>query len=421
MRNNLIILNYQREIPPFMQNIIHYADGIYDKIFYLTPELRNDNRDGCNSKKLEVIQISRKQLRRQLLKLPYSVMNKATLEQLRVAVKNSYSIGSVLKRLLGYDLTANFFVTEIEKMLSCKKIDAENTVVLSTWFAVEALAGARIKKKYPDIRFVSLAHSFEIDVNKSPLMAFSYNTIKHRYCDHIYFISSEMRKQYYRDLKKLFSIDDEQNTSISYLGSRKYFPNRMTPRSTDGLLRVVSCSGVTPVKRVDMIIDALSMWEGTKLEWTHIGAGPLLDQMVEYAREKLESKRNVEYRFVGHMENAGVHQYYNTNAIDLFLNVSDAEGLPVSLMECMSYGIPAIATDVGGSREIVTSKTGFLLNRNFEAEELCDLLYSYSELSFEKQQEYRKAAFELWKNRFNGSDNAINFLREIQDERVEEK
>ena len=38
-------------------------------------------------------------------------------------------------------------------------------------------------------------------------------------------------------------------------------------------------------------------------------------------------------------------------------------------MEAISYGIPILATDVGGTSEIVTSQTGILLQKKFEPEE----------------------------------------------------
>jgi glycosyltransferase involved in cell wall biosynthesis len=39
-------------------------------------------------------------------------------------------------------------------------------------------------------------------------------------------------------------------------------------------------------------------------------------------------------------------------AADLFVSTSVTEGLPVSLLEAMSVGLPAVVTDVGGMSEI---------------------------------------------------------------------
>ncbi len=61
------------------------------------------------------------------------------------------------------------------------------------------------------------------------------------------------------------------------------------------------------------------------------------------------SKR-LETRIVlrGGISNAEVFQFYRDNKVDLFVNASTSEGLPVSIMEAISFGIPSIATNVGG-------------------------------------------------------------------------
>jgi glycosyltransferase involved in cell wall biosynthesis len=50
------------------------------------------------------------------------------------------------------------------------------------------------------------------------------------------------------------------------------------------------------------------------------------------------------------------------SATDIFVNPSYSEGLPTSVMEAASIGLPIIATDVGGTREIIADyKTGILI------------------------------------------------------------
>ena len=74
---------------------------------------------------------------------------------------------------------------------------------------------------------------------------------------------------------------------------------------------------------------------------------------------------------MGAIQNVEVYKYYNEHCADLFINVSSSEGLPVSIMEAISFGIPVIATDVGGTGEIVKNGiSGFLINRDFETVEL---------------------------------------------------
>lgn len=50
---------------------------------------------------------------------------------------------------------------------------------------------------------------------------------------------------------------------------------------------------------------------------------------------------------MGYIANKDLLDWYKTNKPSIFINVSSSEGVPVSIMESMSCGIPTIATDVG--------------------------------------------------------------------------
>lgn len=50
------------------------------------------------------------------------------------------------------------------------------------------------------------------------------------------------------------------------------------------------------------------------------------------------------------------------NWAEVFILPSYNEGLPISILEAMSYGMPIISTPVGGIPEVVTEKNGILVN-----------------------------------------------------------
>jgi glycosyltransferase involved in cell wall biosynthesis len=72
-------------------------------------------------------------------------------------------------------------------------------------------------------------------------------------------------------------------------------------------------------------------------------------------------------------------------AADLFVNSSVTEGLPVSLLEAMSVGLPAVVTDVGGMGEIARLSGAVTLvpssNPESMAEALCEAISSKQRLS----------------------------------------
>jgi len=95
----------------------------------------------------------------------------------------------------------------------------------------------------------------------------------------------------------------------------------------------------------------------------------------------LDGRDNVDYKFLGRLDHVEVFSYFKNNPVDVLINTSSSEGLPVSIMEAMSFGIPIIATDVGGTSEPVTDKTGILIPGDCSPEDVSEALNSISKKS----------------------------------------
>jgi teichuronic acid biosynthesis glycosyltransferase TuaC len=90
-----------------------------------------------------------------------------------------------------------------------------------------------------------------------------------------------------------------------------------------------------------------------------IGDGPNRSRLEERVR-KLDLQNNV--RIVGARPHDELSTWYS--AADLFCLASEREGCPNVLLEALACGCPVITTDVGGTREIVTSPSlGILVER----------------------------------------------------------
>ena len=135
----------------------------------------------------------------------------------------------------------------------------------------------------------------------------------------------------------------------------------------DGVIRVVSCSTIIPLKRVDLIFKSLNMLRDMKIEWTHIGGAVVGDDTLFkelLANIKSSNNRNLTVNLVGSLPHDEVMEYYSHHSYDAFINLSISEGVPVSIMEAISCDIPIVATDVGGTCEVVTPETGVLVSAN---------------------------------------------------------
>jgi glycosyltransferase involved in cell wall biosynthesis len=144
--------------------------------------------------------------------------------------------------------------------------------------------------------------------------------------------------------------------------------------------------------------------------WTHMGDGPVLSELVAMAEQVLSS--NFRIRFTGGLANAQVMDFYREHPVDVFVNVSASEGLPVSIMEAQSFGIPIVATAVGGIPEIVTEQNGHLLPPNPSLGEIAAGLQEFvpgTPSSWIK----RQASKAMWRARFNAPDNYMAFINEL--------
>ncbi|MEG1926658.1 MAG: glycosyltransferase, partial [Ruthenibacterium sp.] len=121
------------------------------------------------------------------------------------------------------------------------------------------------------------------------------------------------------------------------------------------------------------------------------------------------------WNFHGFVTNQELMNQYKILGVNLFMTVSQTEGLPVSVLEAFSCGIPVIATAVGGIPEAVQEeKTGHLLASNPTAIEVANIVSRFWNSSTEVKEKLSGNAYEFWKSDFQAKKNAENFCRTIQ-------
>lgn len=409
-RETLVILNYQREIPPFMITQIRIAREYFQKVYYITRELDNNNSSFCRYENVSIIQIKPNHSRPDHLMRLFGMFLHGGSEGFAAAKADGIPFFEVLKERAKSELCSNLLFSEAKKII--KRENPSQCVVLATWFGVEAEAAAKLKSAFPSVVAVSFAHSFEVQKSKNRFIPYNRLSFKHECLDKVLFISNNVLQEYKTEYLDSLNID-QSNISVVYLGClRDDF--EYLKREKKNEIRLVSCSGVTAVKRVELIIEALSIIKDIRISWTHLGSGPLLDVCIQKASSL---PPNVSTNLIGRLDNAEVHKYYQSHRCDLFINVSSEEGLPVSLMECMAYGIPAIATDVGGNSEIVLNgRTGFLLSKDPTPDEIANVIKEYYLLADSDKECLRTACMKLWSEKFDADKNAREIYSHLSGE-----
>jgi len=206
-----------------------------------------------------------------------------------------------------------------------------------------------------------------------------------------------------------------ERLTLSRLGTEA--PPGLAAASPDGVLRVVSCSFVISVKRVPLMAEALlalaKSLPAQAIRWTHFGGGPELDLVRE--RTAAERPPNLECNFPGQVTNQIVLAHYAQQPVDVFLLLSTSEGLPVSIQEAASVGMPIVATDVGGVSELVGSDNGVLLPPNPTVEEIVAAIRGrLVESDPEERRAMRAASRQRWAEGFNAQINHEHFAQKIR-------
>jgi colanic acid/amylovoran biosynthesis glycosyltransferase len=325
---------------------------------------------------------------------------------------NNYSIYSypklfsVLFASLGRSLKIKSFIAR--NFMDSLSLKSNSVLIYSYWLNDAALSVAWLKREWPGIKAIARAHRWDIYFETHtpaylPLRTFIIKSLDRCYCisEHgLNYLNALTRGKFASHLK--LSLLGTSNNSLTLCG---YNTNKLV---------LVSCAYIIQTKRVHLIIEALSLIDDIQIEWTHFGHGALMEKTEKLAQETLVAA-NIKYEFKGDTPNDDILKFYADNKVDLFISSSGSEGLPVSMMEAMSYGIPVIGTDVGGVAEIVEDGyNGFLLTGNPVANDIAQVIENFWKLSENQKQLFRTNAFNTWRTKYNAVKNYTEFANEVE-------
>lgn len=229
-----------------------------------------------------------------------------------------------------------------------------------------------------------------------------YDTFLMLWLDYVYSISTD-------GMGVLSRIGySKKQICISRLGVAEPIAN--AKRSDDGIVRIISVSRIEPIKRLELLVMALELIPVSfSVQWTHFGGGSQYE-LVKSLCERLPY--NVCADFKGEVPNEVVLSHYANHPVDMLINVSASEGVPVSIMEALSYGVPCIATDVGATREIVNEYNGCLMSRDSSAEEIASAIIKLTERIYAND-DLSLNAKKTWSEHFDRDKNFIDFASQI--------
>lgn len=295
-----------------------------------------------------------------LAAIPYSIGALFRKKELRAVFSHRQPLRNLLKALK-FSFLAESRAQAICRWLK-KNRPGESFVFYSYWLYETAYTAARLRERFPGSRFVSRCHGFDLYEHRHPNGYLPYRSYLMASADGIFPVSEDGKAC----LSRFYRGKWDRKIRVMRLGTADHGGN---PERTSPELTLVSCSNAVEVKRIHRIIEALRHLQ-MPAKWYHFGGGSLLEELRLQARQL---PPHIRWEMPGAVSNEQLMDFYKNNHVDIFLNVSASEGVPVSIMEALSFGIPVIATDVGGTREIVTDgQNGRLLSPDFENAELLE-------------------------------------------------
>jgi len=323
---------------------------------------------------------------------------------LKIILKSAKSFKRIISFWKNYKLLLDIIAISIVhgKALQreLKNYDLENVVFYDYWFVNAIYSISYLKTKRKIQKFICRAHRYDIYEDNWPTINVSFFDHRIKVVDEVYFIS----KHGLEHIKNQTPERYIKKLKISYLGVKSPATN-IQQNTKKEVFTIVSCARVVDFKRVHLIPSVLKGLS-LKVKWVHFGDGPYFDELKQNIKKLPE---NIEVELMGHVSNKEVKKFYKKNKVDVLLSLSLSEGLPVSMMETLSYGIPIVAVDAGGVKEIVQSPSGLLVKSEATYVEITSILQSFllnTELS-------KEGIIGFYEQNFNAEKNYKAFIKSI--------
>jgi glycosyltransferase involved in cell wall biosynthesis len=286
-----------------------------------------------------------------------------------------------------------------EKFINEVKQSDEEAYFYSVWMDDGALMLSILKEENKINKFVFRLHGYDLFDERRPgnYMPFRYFNFKNA---HRIFILSKAGYDYLIP-KNIFP----EKLLVNYSG---LYDHGMNPFDPNAVFTIVSCSNVIAIKRIDKIINVLSLLS-FPVKWVHFGEG---EKMEEIKKQASTLPSNIQYEFKGHVENEEIVHFYKSIPVNLFIHLSDTEGLGMAIVEAQSFGIPAIAVNVGGVSEVVNDKTGVLISQTTSEKAIAEEIIKMKSGNFNTEL-YRQGVKKCWEQNFNAEKNYQYFYQKL--------
>lgn len=378
----------------YVHNELKVISKIFPKIYVFPIEASGESRKVEHN--IEVITTAKfnKGYRLQYFLHHFKIVSKLFLYELAF---NTNRI-SILKNILLYlDLTIInlHYYSNLKSFLKSRKLD--NLIYYSFWMHDWATVLSMLHSQKAINKFITRVNGFDFREQ----MAFNNFIFPRQFqlahTEKVIAVSKfalDTIKSNYPKYKKKF-----------YYSPLGVFDKGINPTSiNNNSFQIVSCSTLTPIKRVHLIPQILKL-QSKNIHWIHFGDGNERTRIEKYCKE---FPKNITYEIRGFVKNDEVLNYYKTKHVDLFVQLSETEGgVPVSIQEAISFGIPILGSNAGGIPETI-NKNGWLVEVEASIENMSKILNNI--IKQKNIENERLASRKLFLEEFNAIRNHTEFF-----------
>lgn len=318
-----------------------------------------------------------------------------------IAIFNIFLLPYALLFFLPKKMRDAFYAWQLEILYKRATKQYGTPDVIYSHYLHNTLKAIPLRQKY-NIPIVAMEHWSQMAYTPIPKNAIS--TAKHVYAsiDQLLAVSSTLKN----NIKQQIGVD---SIVVPNMVGREfqYTAHDNTNRKT---IHLITTGRLIPEKCFDMLIRAVAniSWP---LQLSIIGNGSEKDKL-----QRLTNKLHMEDRIhlLGHKSKQDIVALLQNS--DIFVLPSQSETFGVAYIEALACGLPIIATDCGGPRDIVTSNNGLLVPINDQrALEQAIIQMSSNIHSYNK-----KAIADDCQNRFS-SDNVAKLITQILEQTIKAK
>lgn len=303
---------------------------------------------------------------------------------------------------------SEFIKDYIVKVIREEKIDCNCATVYSYWFTDQAIAAWKLKEElskiFRSIKAVCRAHGYDLYWERNTAGYLPYQELSLAKLDGVYPCSDNGTDYLVRKYPRF-----EDKVHTARLGTLDFGVAPVPEKKV-----FVTCCSLKQFKRISMFAEAFCKVIQVYKDccWYCIGDGEEFEAIKNIV-EKYNAHTNV--KMTGRLSNKDVLKFYKSVPVSYFVNVSTTEGVPVSIMEAMSYGIPAIATNVGGTSELVNESNGVIIDPNINSDDLLKVIKMELQINEQVYQQKRRNARKTWEQLSSAEKNYTEWCEMLID------